>query len=84
MANNERGHLILAEAQGHQSPATGAKTLQDFVKTYRDPAYACAAATTDDVTNAVWLQRRIELWGEGFAYFDRLRFQTGIDRRGHG
>lgn len=80
----EEMYLILAEAQGHQSPATGAKTLQDFVKTYRDPAYACAAATTDDVTNAVWLQRRIELWGEGFAYFDRLRFQTGIDRRGHG
>jgi hypothetical protein len=28
----------------------------------------------------VWLQRRIELWGEGFAMFDLKRQDKGIDR----
>ena len=34
--------------------------------------------------NSVWMQRRIELWGEGFSYFDLMRLQKGIDRRGMG
>jgi hypothetical protein len=28
----------------------------------------------------IWLQRRIELWGEGFAMFDLKRIDKGIDR----
>ena len=30
------------------------------------------------------MQRRIELWGEGLAYFDLLRLNKGLDRRGGG
>ena len=29
---------------------------------------------------AVWIQRRIELWGEGMEYFDLMRLRKGIDR----
>ena len=30
------------------------------------------------------MQRRIELWGEGFSYFDLMRLKKGVDRRGAG
>ena len=80
----EELYLLLAEAQGMQSPATGAATLQSFVKTYRDPNYTCTATSTQTLQDEVWMQRRIELWGEGFAYFDIKRLMKEVDRRGCG
>jgi len=81
----EEMYLILAEAQAMAGePTTGAATLQNFVATYRDPSYVCNATTSDAVQNAVWMQRRIELWGEGFSYFDLMRLKKGVDRRGAG
>lgn len=77
----EEMYLILAEAQAMGgNPAQGAATLQAFVQAYRDPAYTCNAGSAEAVQNAVWLQRRIELWGEGLSYFDLLRLRKGIDR----
>lgn len=77
--------LMLAEAQAMAGdPAAGAATLQNFVSTYRDPAYVCTATTKEQVQNQVWMQRRIELWGEGFSYFDIMRLKKGVDRRGAG
>lgn len=81
----EEMYLILAEAQAMSgSPAEGAATLQTLIKLYRDPDYVCTAATKEAVQNAVWIQRRIELWGEGFSYFDLMRLRKGVDRRGAG
>ena len=81
----EEMYLILAEAQAMMGdPASGAATLQNFVVTYRDPAYACQATTPEAVREAVWMQRRIELWGEGHSYFDLMRMKKGVDRRGAG
>lgn len=81
----EEMYLILAEAQAMGgNPATGAATLQKFVNDYRDPAYKCTASSATAVQDAVWEQRRIELWGEGLSYFDILRLNKGIDRRGAG
>ena len=54
------------------------------MKTYRDPAFVCTAATPEAVQNAAWLQRRIELWGEGFSYADMMRLKKDMDRRGGG
>ncbi len=77
----EEMYLIKAEAQAMAGDAAAGKaTLENFVKTYRDPAYVCAATTPEGVQNAAWLQRRIELWGEGLEYFDLLRLRKGIDR----
>ena len=45
--------------------------LENFVQQNRDPKYTC----TGDVREAIWLQRRIELWGEGFAFFDLQRLE---------
>ena len=81
----EEMYLILAEAQAMAGdPAAGAATLQNFVTTYRDAAYVCNATTDVNVQDAVWMQRRIELWGEGFSYFDLMRLNKGVDRRGAG
>ena len=81
----EEMYLVLAEAQAMAGdPAAGAATLENFVKTYRDPAYTCKATTDTGVQEAAWEQRRIELWGEGFSYTDLMRLKKNIDRRGGG
>jgi hypothetical protein len=76
----EEMYLILAEAQA-MSGADGKGTLEKFVKTYRDPSYTCSAS---DVQNEIYRQKRIELWGEGRIWFDVMRLNKGIDRRGAG
>ncbi|MDR0982173.1 MAG: RagB/SusD family nutrient uptake outer membrane protein [Culturomica sp.] len=81
----EEMYLILAEAQAMGGdPATGKTTLENFVKTYRNPSYTCTASTPEGVQDAVWYQRRLELWGEGLSYYDIMRLKKGIDRRGAG
>ncbi len=80
----EEMYLIIAEAKGMQNASEGAAALESFVKTYRDPSYVCSATSPVAVQNAVWMQRRIELWGEGHSYFDLQRLQKPIDRRGGG
>lgn len=78
----EEMYLVKAEALAMSGqPAAGAQVLTDFVKTYRDPAFTLTAGTAEAVQDAVWMQRRVELWGEGLAYFDLLRLGKGIDRR---
>ena len=77
----EEMYLILAEAQAMGgNPSQGKATLEAFVKTYRDPNYTCDGSSDTEVQDAVWIQRRIELWGEGLSYFDLLRLRKGIDR----
>ena len=76
----EEMYLILAEAQA-MSGQDGKKTLEDFVRTYRDPNYSLRAA---DIQNEVYRQKRIELWGEGRIWFDVMRLNRGVDRRGAG
>ncbi len=81
----EEMYLILAEAQAMSgNPSAGAQTLQSFVRTYRDPAYTLTATSAENVQKAVLFQRRVELWGEGFSWFDLMRLNKGVDRRGAG
>ena len=80
----EEMYLILAEAQGRQSASQGAQTLQSFVQTYRNPSYTCTAGSTDAFIDEIWLQRRIELWGEGFSFYDCKRLEKTINRVGAG
>lgn len=80
----EEMYLIAAEALGMQNPAAGVAALNDFVRTYRDAKYNSIATDTETFREDIWAQRRIELWGEGFSYYDLLRFNKGVDRRGGG
>nr|WP_320000358.1 RagB/SusD family nutrient uptake outer membrane protein [uncultured Draconibacterium sp.] len=73
--------LIRAEAIAMGgNPGQGKQILEDFVKTYRDPSYSTSASSADDIQNEVWLQRRIELWGEGFGMSDAMRLGRNIIR----
>jgi hypothetical protein len=79
----EEIYLIKAEAEALSS-GDGKATLESFVKTYRNPAYVCAASSPADVQEEVFRQRRIELWGEGLNWYDIMRLNKPIDRRGGG
>ena len=82
----EEMKLIEAEAAGMQNEARGITLLTEFAKT-RDANYeygthneAYYNTSTGAFRNEVWWQRRVELWGEGFATFDIKRLQKGIIR----
>lgn len=73
--------LIQAEATVRSgNVAAGKAILENFVRNYRNPQYSCAASTADAVADEIWLQRRIELWGEGFAMGDKMRLAKNIVR----
>lgn len=74
----EEMYLIKAEAEA-MSGGDGTATLTSFVQTYRDPSYSFSGG---DVQEEVFHQRRIELWGEGLNWFDIMRLNKGVDRRG--
>ena len=76
----EEMYLILAEAR-QMSGGDGKSTLESFVRTYRDPSFSCKAS---DFQEEVYFQKRIELWGEGRIWFDVMRLNKGVDRRGAG
>lgn len=82
----EEMKLIEAEAAGMQNEARGIELLTAFAKT-RDTNYeygthneAYYNPSTSKFQNECWWQRRVELWGEGFATFDIKRLQKGIIR----
>lgn len=79
----EEMYLIKAEAEA-MSGGNGAQTLVDFVTAYRDPGFTLAATSPAEVQEEVFNQRRLELWGEGLNWFDLMRLNKGIDRRGGG
>lgn len=79
MMRVEEMYLIKAEAMA-KAGQDGKAFLEQFVKTYRDPQYTC----TGDVQAAVFFQKRIELWGEGLIWYDFMRLNKGLDRRGGG
>lgn len=75
--------MILIKAEGlAMSGGNGKKVLEDFVKEYRNPSYVCIASTPEEIQDEIWFQRRIELWGEGFSFFDMMRLKKPLDRTG--
>lgn len=81
MMRAEEMELIRIECMAHQSLTSAKQELREFVTKYRDDSFETYAQTLEDFINEVWLQRRIELWGEGFAFFDIMRLHKDIDRR---
>ena len=69
--------MILIEAEAHARLADGqaTSTLATLMDA-RDPMWNDSDVTVDDVL----LQRRIELWGEGFEFFDVRRNGLDVNR----
>lgn len=80
MMRMEEMYLVLAEAKGRINEGDGIATLENFVKTYRDPSYVYANTNTTTFVDEIWRQRRIELWCEGFAMQDILRLKKPMVR----
>lgn len=81
----EEMYLTLAEAQAMSGNTTGGvATLNSFIQNYRNPQYNCMMTTATEIQDEVWKQRRIELWGEGIAYYDLQRLKKPVDRVGGG
>ena len=77
----EEMHFILIEAMAQRGELEAAKaTLVDFMQQYRDASYTCSATTKEDIIDEIFLQKRIELWGEGQNYFDYKRLNKPVTR----
>ena len=71
--------MILIQAEATAMAGGDGKTiLENFVRTYRDPQYTCP--TNRSFQDEVWFQRRVELWGEGFAMADIMRLGKNVVR----
>jgi len=77
-------YLIEAEALARQSQnGPAASVLFDLVSE-RDAAYVLSTNTGAALINEILLQRRIELFFEGFRWFDMLRNDEVLDMTGSG
>jgi hypothetical protein len=73
--------LIEAEAKAQLGAPDAAQVLFDLVSK-RNPSYVLSINTAQTLVNEVLLQRRIELWGEGFRFYDLKRTNSALDRTG--
>lgn len=79
----EELYLIEAESYAHLGNAAQATALlNEWVSKYRDPNYMFAPNNADQLIDEILMQRRIELWGEGFGFFDMKRLGRDLDRYG--
>ena len=73
--------LVQAEGLARSGQVAQAKALlEGWVKANRDANYVCKASDEAGLVDEIWMQRRIELWGEGFAWFDLNRLHKPIIR----
>ncbi len=76
----EEMYLIEAEAAAHTSAAEGKSLIESFMQKWRQPSYTCQAADVQGVVDEIFLQKRIELFGEGLIFFDYKRLDKPVIR----
>ncbi|KUJ62239.1 carbohydrate-binding protein SusD [Flavobacteriaceae bacterium CRH] len=74
-------YLIEAEAKARLGLAD-ANTILFTLVSARNPSYVLSANTGQALVDEIWFQRRIELWGEGFRFYDLKRTNSPLDRTG--
>lgn len=74
-------YLIEAEAKARAGIADAADVLYSLVVT-RDPSYVKSTNTGQALIDEILIQRRIELWGEGFRFLDLKRLNQPLNREG--
>ena len=72
--------LSEAEAQCHLGNDSAAQALLKELNKNLDPSYTCTK-TGADLLKEVKLYRRIDLWGEGFDWYDYKRWNEPIVRK---
>lgn len=74
-------YLIEAEAKAKLGQPGAAQVLFDLVS-QRNPSYVLSTNIGQALVDEIWFQRRVELWGEGFRFFDLKRTNSALDRTG--
>ncbi len=73
-------YLIEAEARALNGDDAGARqALYDLIST-RDASYTLSANSGSALLSEIRTHRRIELWGEGFAFYDMKRWGVDLER----
>jgi len=75
-------YLIEAEAAAEAGQDAVALAAVNAIVEARDPGNSISESG-DALIQAIRLQRRIELWGEGFGLFDIKRWKIPLNRRDH-
>ncbi|MCM1005637.1 MAG: RagB/SusD family nutrient uptake outer membrane protein [Prevotella sp.] len=74
-------YLYEAEACAELGLTGEAQALLNEINKNYNPSYNCTA-TGQDLIDEVRLYRRVELWGEGFCWFDLKRWNIPMERIG--
>jgi hypothetical protein len=74
--------LIEAEAKARNNDEAGAKTVFTAFMQTRVPGYTTSANTGAAFITEIMNSRRVELWGEGFRFFDLKRLNQELNRNG--
>lgn len=78
-------YLIEAEAKTMLNDIPGAQEALRPLGEERDSAYDVTIYNTQEsMMDHIKFQRRLELWGEGFGYTDKIRWDEGIDHAADG
>jgi len=73
-------YLILAEAYAKAAQPANAQNTLFSLTSKRDPNAVKSTNLGDDLVNEIMVNRRVELWGEGFRYLDLKRLNQPLDR----
>lgn len=75
-------YLIEAEALARSGNFTGAANALYPLAVSRDPSYVLSTNTGNALIEEIMTQRRVELWGEGFRFYDLKRLNSPLNRTG--
>jgi len=75
-------YLIEAEANARNNKYTEAQDALFTLVKNRDESYTKSTNTGDALIAEIMQHRRVELWGEGFRFFDLKRTNSALDRTG--
>ncbi|GAB3998726.1 RagB/SusD family nutrient uptake outer membrane protein [Spirosoma daeguense] len=75
-------YLIEAEALARQGKDADAATALFPLAVNRDPSYVKSTRTGAALIDEIMTQRRVELWGEGFRFYDLKRTNAPLNRNG--
>ena len=75
-------YLINAEAKAHLNDPDAINKLNDL-KTARGAKTINTNLSQQDLLETIWLERRKELWGEGFSLIDIIRNQQAVVRKAY-
>ena len=73
-------YLIEAEAKALAGDAPGARDALYSIVSTRDTSYTLSTKSGQALIDEIRLHRKIELWGEGFAFYDMKRTGSALNR----